>query len=131
MAVTKATSALYRGFSTASHLDNGAKTFSTADVETIKRDLLNHIYTIPGERVMMPTFGTRIPLLAFEPLDEETVKIIDEDLRRVIDYDPRVRLIDLAILPLPDNNAIVTLVDVLYVELGFSETLRLEFAVGS
>lgn len=122
---------MYRGFSTATHLEKGAKTFSTADYETVKRDLLNHIYTIPGERVMNPTFGTRIPLLAFEPVDEQTVKIIEEDLRMVFSYDPRVRLIELVVMPIPDNNTIVTLVDVQYVELGYAETLRLEFAVGS
>lgn len=125
------TRAIYRGFSTQAQIDSRGKTFQTADVETVKRDLLNHIYTIPGERVMFPNFGTRIPLMAFEPLDPTSIQIIKDDLTTVFTYDPRVRLIDIAVLPMPDNNAIVALVDILYVELGLQETLKLEFAAGS
>jgi phage baseplate assembly protein W len=105
--------------------------FSTVNVETVKRDLLNHIYTIPGERVMQPNFGTRIPLLAFQPLDQTTLKIIEDDLRMVVNYDPRVKLVDIALVPLPDNNAIVALIDLIYVQLDVPETLKLEFPVGS
>lgn len=125
------TKALYRGFSTASQEETRGRSFSTVNVETVKRDLMNHIYTIPGERVMLPKFGTRIPLMAFEPLDEYSIQIIKDDLKMVIDYDPRVRLIDIAVLPLPDNNAIVALVDIEYIELDVTETLRLDFPVGS
>lgn len=122
---------LYRGFSTETNQALRGRTFSTRDVETVKRDLLNHIFTIPGERVMLPDFGTRIPLMAFEPLDEVSIQIIEDDLRKVFEYDPRVRLIEIAVLPLPDNNAIVAMVDVFYVELEVNETIRLEFPVGT
>jgi phage baseplate assembly protein W len=98
--------------------------------KAITEDLLNHIYTAPGERVMMPTFGTRIPLLAFEPLDETTLGIVETDLRKVFNYDPRVKLLNLAVQALPDNNAIVAWADLQYVELGTTETLKLEFPVG-
>ncbi len=123
--------AVYKGFSTFTNLEKRGKTFITTGAETIKRDLLNHIYTIPGERVMRPTFGTRIPLLAFQPLDQQTIDIIKEDLTKVFNADNRVRLIDMAILPLPDNNAITALVDIEYLGLGTSETMKMEFKVGS
>jgi phage baseplate assembly protein W len=119
----------YRGFSTANYLES--KTFLTTNQELVKRDLLNHIYTIPGERVHLPKFGTRIPLVAFEPLDQKTLAIIKEDLTKVFEYDPRVRLIDMAINALPDNSAIAVLVDLVYVELNISETLHLEFPTGA
>lgn len=131
MATSTARSATYRGFSTAAQLASRGKSFSTIDIETVKRDLLNHIYTIPGERPMMPKFGTRIPLLAFEPMDQQTLKVIEEDLRAVFEYDPRVKLLELSLLPMPDNNAILVLVDVQYVELQVAETMKLEFKVGS
>jgi phage baseplate assembly protein W len=123
--------AIYRGFSTLKNLDTRGKTFSTADIETVKTDLLNHIYTIRGERVMLPNFGTRIPLMAFEPLDQSSMKIIEDDLREVFEYDPRVRLIEVAIVPIPDSHTILALCDVEYLELNFTETMKLEFAVGS
>ena len=119
--------AIYIGFST---FGNG-KSFRLTDQELINRDMLNHIYTLRGERVMLPSFGTRIPLLAFEPLDVQTLAIVEEDLRAVVNYDPRVQLMDIAVMALPDNNAIVALLDLKYVEIGSFETLRLEFAVGS
>lgn len=116
----------YRGFSTF-----GKKSFQLKDQALVTRDLLNHIYTIKGERVMLPDFGTRIPLLAFEPLDQKTLAAVEEDLRAVVDYDPRVQLVDLAVMALPDNNAIVALLDLRYIELNVTETLRLELTVGS
>ncbi len=117
--------ALYRGFSTENYLQNG--TFMTTNQELVKRDLLNHIYTIPGERPHLPNFGTRIPLIAFEPLDEATLQIVREDLQKAVAYDPRLQLLDMVVTPLPDNNAIVVYMDVLYIELDVRETLKLEF----
>lgn len=113
---------MYRGFSTTS------KNFSLVGRDLINRDLLNHIHTVKGERVMMPDFGTRIPLMVFEPLDQATLDIIEQDLKDVVAYDPRVELIDLAVTALPDNNAIVALIDLRYIELGEVDTLRLEFS---
>ena len=104
------------------------KGFGMKGAELINRDLLNHIYTLKGERVMMPGFGTRIPLIAFEPLDQLTLKDVESDLREVVDYDPRVQLIDIAVMALPENNAIVAVLDLRYIELGIVDTLRLEFA---
>jgi phage baseplate assembly protein W len=117
--------ARYIGFSTK------AKGFRLTDHELINRDLLNHIYTLKGERLMMPGFGTRIPLMAFEPLDQLTLNAVEEDLREVVAYDPRVELLDIAVLALSDNNAIVAMLDLRYVELGTTDTLRLEFPTGS
>ncbi len=121
---------LYRGFST-KHWDETNQGFSTRNKETVKRDLRNHIFTSKGERVMMPNFGTRIPSLPFEPLDENTLRIIEEDLREVINFDPRVRLLDLNILPLSDNNAIVAYVTIEYIELGGVETFNIDIPTGN
>lgn len=118
---------VYRGFSTADYLEN--RTLLLTNQALVNRDLLNHIYTLKGERPHLPNFGTRIPLLAFEPLDQKTLDIVRQDLTAVIEYDPRVRLLDMAINALPDNNMIVAFVDLLYVELNIQETLHLEFGV--
>jgi phage baseplate assembly protein W len=123
--------AIYRGFSTQFHLNNPTFGFQITDAEVIKQDLLNHIYTIPGERVMLPNFGTRIPLMAFEPLDQLTLSIVEEDLRRVINYDPRVELVSISVQALPNNNAIIAFVDIRYLNLGIQETLKLEFPTAS
>ena len=119
----------YLGFSTFGKSNKG---FLLTGKELILRDLMNHIYTLKGERVMLPDFGTRIPLMAFEPLDQLTIAAVEDDLREVFEYDPRVELIDLAVFALPDNNAIIAMADIRYVELGGPpETLRLEFPTAS
>ena len=122
--------AIYKGFSTQSQLDSRGRSFAVINIECVKRDLLNHIYTIPGERVMHPDFGTRIPLMAFEPLDQISMDIIKADLTTVVNYDPRVNLISIVVLALPDNNTIVALLDIQYLELNITETLKLDFPVG-
>lgn len=107
---------LYRGYS--SHEYQAKKTFSITDAELIRLDLLNHIYTRRGERVMMSGFGTRIPDLAFEPLDDITLSILEEDLRTVFAFEPRVELLDLAITPFYDENTVIASAKLLYVELN-------------
>jgi phage baseplate assembly protein W len=122
---------LYRGFSTANYLVKNRKSFTLTNQELVKQDLLNHIYTIPGERVHLPNFGTRIPLLAFEPMDEKLVQIVRDDLKKAIDYDPRIELVAMSVNAVPDNNLIAAFIDLRYIELGTTETLKLSFGVGS
>jgi phage baseplate assembly protein W len=104
-------------------------TFSLNNIELVKRDLLNHIYTQPGDRVSMPKWGTRIPLMIFEQNDEITRRIVYDDLKMVAEYDPRVRLIDLKVVSIRDNNAIVAFMDLLYVEFNVQDTLHIEVQV--
>jgi len=122
------TTAIYRGFSTLKFLET-RNTFLTVNKETVKRDLMNHLYTIKGERPHRPDFGTRIPLLAFEPLDDKTLQIVRDDLRSVFEFDPRVKLLDMTVLAAPDNNMIIAFVDILYIQLNVKETLKLDVGV--
>ncbi len=112
---------LYRGYSSYEYQNN--KTFSVTDVELVKLDLLNHIFTRKGDRVMMPNFGTRIPDLAFEPMDGITLSILEEDLRAVFEFDPRVELLALTIVPIYDSNTVIASAKLLYVELNMQGSL--------
>lgn len=118
------TRAIYRGFSTFDWKTR--RTFELNNIELVKRDILTHIFTEKGQRVMMPNFGTRIPALAFEPNDEYSRKIVEDDLREVFTYDPRVELINLSVITIPDNNAMVALADLLYIEFNVRDVLRIE-----
>lgn len=117
------TTGLYKGFS--SYEYQRTKNFKLTDIELVKMDLLNHIYCRRGERVMMPSFGTRIPDLAFEPLDEITLDILEEDLIAVFKFDPRVELLELNIQPDYDNNAVTAAARLRYVELNMEDVLTL------
>lgn len=115
------TKGLYRGYS--SYEYQAKKTFSITDVELVKLDLLNHIFTRKGERVMMPTFGTRIPDLVFEPMDAITLAVLEEDLRAVVAFDPRVEMLEMSINPDPDTNAVTATIKLLYIELNLTGNL--------
>lgn len=115
------TRGLYKGYS--SHEYQTKRTFNISDVELVNMDLLNHIFTRKGERVMMSNYGTRIPDLAFEPLDAITLAVLEEDLRAVIQFDPRVQLLDMQIVPSYDTYTAVATVRLLYLELNIDGNL--------
>ncbi len=94
-------------------------------------DLLNHIFTKKGERVMMPNFGTSIPEMAFEPLDTETVSLVEEEVVGVINYDPRVELIHIDVRPEYDQNSLYVNALVRYIELGLTDNLELNIEFSS
>ncbi len=114
---------LYRGFSSFEFENAGS--FKINDVELIKLDLLNHIFTRRGERVMMPRFGTIIPDLVFEPLDEETLEQLESELREVVEFDPRVELLSLNVLPNVDANAVTAEIQINCIELDTVELMNL------
>jgi len=114
---------LYKGYSSFEFEASGS--FRLIDIELVKLDLLNHIFTRKGERVNMPRFGTSIPDLVFEPLDEETTDIIESELTFVFEYDPRVELLDLTVTPNADGNSITAAARLLYIELDTEDLMNL------
>jgi phage baseplate assembly protein W len=77
------------------------------DKELAIRDLLNHFYTRRGERLGEPSFGSILPELVFEQLDQLVIDTADEDVRAIIDLDPRWNLIDYKIDTM-DHDLIIT-----------------------
>ena len=119
------TKVYYQGFSS-KKASNPHGSFTTINQECVNTDLMNHIFTEYFERPHMPSFGTRIPSLTFEPNDNQVKAIIKEDLTKVFNYDPRVELQDLTIYALPDNNAIIAIATLLYIELQVTGDLKIE-----
>ena len=115
--------ALYKGFSLQNYNTNGS--FSVTDLELVKRDILAHIWTRKGERVMMPDFGTTLMDTVFEPLDNTTVITVREELRAVIEQDPRVRLLQLDVQPLYSSNSIVAIINLMFIELNIVDNINL------
>jgi phage baseplate assembly protein W len=95
------------------------------DKELAKRDLLNHFYTRRGERLGEPEFGSILPELIFEQLDQLVVDAADDDVRRIIDLDPRWKLRDYDIST-ETHNIIIT-VQLEYVPDLSTDTLVLEY----
>ena len=83
----------YRGFSTAQN----AKKYTLTDFELAKQDLINYFNIRKGSKLMQPGFGTIIWDMLFEPLDEATQQTISQDVTRIVSYDPRLRVGQVAV----------------------------------
>ena len=74
---------------------------------------------------MQPTFGTIIWDMLFEPLDEATQEIITQDITKVVSYDPRLRVGQIAVTQ-QDTGFLVQLT-LSYVPTNQTELISLNF----
>mgnify|MGYP003664716594 FL=1 len=82
------------------------------DVRLIQNDILQLLLTVPGQRVMRPSFGTVIKMQLFDPYDEFAV----DDLKRSIAlavsaHEPRVSVNDVTVMDESDNNRVQIIVE--------------------
>ena len=71
----------------------------------IARSIRNIVFTQPGEKFFNPEFGSRVSESLFEVVDEvSTIAIRDEIRSSIINYEPRVNLLDVLVNPNPDEN---------------------------
>lgn len=87
----------YIGFST---VDRTGAPWDLQNIELVKRDLLNALLTKQGERIMRPDFGTRIFDILMDPFDDVSREAIVNDVRRIIENDPRVQLQNIEVVEL-------------------------------
>jgi len=120
--------ALYKGGTFDTDLGNG---FRRIDAEVIKKDLLNHIRTPLGSRVMMPSFGTTLYDMVFDPNDEITRNRIASEVEAVLEYDPRVELIRLTLTTSEDEHIITVDALIRFVELEIIDNLKIDLPTGA
>ena len=113
---------LFVGFSTQ---DSNLRNQNFADLELVKRDLMNTFFTRPGERLMMPTYGCGIWDLLFEPFDEYIKDQIVAQCEAVIATDPRVQLINTVVTQV--DQGLRVQMDLLYVPWGVVTSFSLDF----
>ena len=71
----------------------------------IARSVRNIIFTVPGEKMFNPDFGTNITDSLFELLDETSAAAIKDQIMYSLEtYEQRIRLIDVIVSPDFDNN---------------------------
>jgi phage baseplate assembly protein W len=113
---------IFKGFST---VDKIRAPYSLNDMELVKRDLLNEFYTRKGERVMRPNFGSIIHDLLMNPEDMFSVNEIEEDIKRIIDKEQRVELLDIDVYM--TDHTVRADVHLKYIILESEDVLYLEF----
>ena len=73
--------------------------------QSVQQAIETLIMTPVGSRKFLPDYGTSIPTLLFEPLDEGTVILIRNEIRRgVKKWEPRVDLRDVKVVPDYEKN---------------------------
>ena len=95
------------------------------DKELAIRDLQNHFYTRRGERLGEPSFGSIIPQLLFDPLDQRTIDLIEEDMVNIIETDRRWQFQDYQIIE--GDHTVTLTVQLIYVPDLTQEELLLEY----
>jgi hypothetical protein len=80
---------IYKGFSTVGKV---RAPYTLIDGDLIKQDLMNELKARKGERVMRPNFGTTLYDILMNPLDQFVIEEVKEEVRRVIEKDPRVQI---------------------------------------
>ena len=78
----------FKGFSTVS---TATESYGLYDLHLIKQDLLNHFHIRIGERLEQPDFGTIIWDVIFEPLTDQMIQMITQNVETIVNYDSRIR----------------------------------------
>ena len=94
----------FRGFNTI----GANKKFSLTDFELIKRDVLNSLTIRQGELPGRPEIGSTVWNYIFEANTKENLQSMQAEVRKTIEKDPRVRLVEANFYP-SENGVLVEL----------------------
>ena len=75
------------------------------NTSAIARSLKNIVFTQPGEKFFNPDFCSRITESLFENVDDVSALAIEDEIRSsIINFEPRVNLLNVSVNPNPDDN---------------------------
>ena len=75
------------------------------NANAIARSIRNIVFTEPGEKFFNPDFGSRITKSLFENVDEIAAPAIKDEIEFSIqEFEPRVELIEVTVVPNFDSN---------------------------
>ena len=75
------------------------------NTSAIARSLKNVVFTQPGEKFFNPDFGSRISESLFENVDDVSALAIEDEIRSsIINFEPRVNLLNVSVNPNVDDN---------------------------
>ena len=78
---------------------------SLSDSSAIARSIRNIVFTSPGEKFFNPDFGSRISESLFENVDNVSALAIEDEIKSsIINFEPRVNLLNTNVVPNPDDN---------------------------
>lgn len=98
-----------------------------SNIDLAKRDLLNHFHIRKGEKWTNPEFGSNLPYYVFQPLDESTIEMINEEVFTIISYDPRFQISDQKITVSRKAQTVTVGVKLIYVPTTTATDLQIKF----
>jgi phage baseplate assembly protein W len=111
----------YKGFNSR----NIKQGFKIYDTDLIKQDLLNHFNIKKGEKLENPEFGTIIWSMIYEPMDDNAIRMVTQDVERIVNLDPRTGVDSLKVDATEQGLRIE--VGLRYIDFDQVETLYLTF----
>ena len=77
----------------------------------IARSIRNIVFTLPGEKFFNENYGSRVSKLLFENLDSITASEIEDEIRQsIVNYEPRVSIVQLSVTPNYDEGEFDTVI---------------------
>jgi phage baseplate assembly protein W len=110
------------GYTTAGHTSR-----QLTGLDLAKQDLSNHFGIRKGEKWTNPEFGSNLPYHVFQPLDEATVDLIEQDVIDVVNYDPRFELASNIIRVEEDAYTVTIRIELVYLPTTTPTDLVLKF----
>ena len=85
---------------------------SLSNTSAIARSIRNIVFTSPGEKFFNPDFGSRISESLFENVDNVSALAIKDEIKSsIINFEPRVNLLDTIVVPNPDDNEMAVTIE--------------------
>ena len=85
---------------------------SLSDTSAIARSIRNIVFTSPGEKFFNPDFGSRVSESLFENVDNVSALAIKDEIKSsIINFEPRVNLLDTIVIPNPEDNEMAVTIE--------------------
>lgn len=102
--------------------------FRFTNVNSVKKSLRNLILTDKYERLFRPDIGCGIRGMLFENMGEDSLIAIKDTIKEVIQkYEPRVSILEIQAIGVPDNNAVT--VNIAFNVLNIPETQFIQMTI--
>lgn len=112
----------FKGFNT---IGKNKAPYTLTGSALVKRDILNELYTKKGERLMRPNYGSIVWDLLMDPSTPDLDNRVEEDIKKIINRDPRAEIIDINVIVL--DHSIRAEVNIRVLPEGDVEQLYLEY----
>ena len=89
-----------RGWAFPPRLNDRNRMSTVGDDADVRRAIYIVVNTVPGERVMRPTFGCEIHSLIFWPANDQTAAIAERYVREALErWEPRINVMQVRVTP--------------------------------